>query len=218
MTPPAPHRSLTGYGLTYLLIALIAGPELCIWAAEQGWIGSPLWRPLSVQYGAFWPGLLGNWQPNYAAQPWTMFLSYSVLHTGPLHLIGNAAVVLWMAPSVIARLGFMRFALLWLVCAIVGGGAFALLSNGASPMVGASGCVFGVVGAMVMLDYVHKGRINTALAITVGLALLNILTLIIENGALAWQPHMAGYLAGLALAAPRPKPRSKPRPRPVSDP
>lgn len=205
MTHPDPHApsppTLVLQACVGLVLALIALPELCIWAADAGWIGSPLWRSLSVQNGAFWPGLLRDWQPNYAAQPWTMFLSYALLHTGPLHMIGNAAVALWLMPGVVARLGVLRFAALWLVAAIAGGVAFALLSDGAAPMVGASGCVFAVLGAVVMLEYIRTGRTGMALAITAGLIVLNVLTLILEDGVLAWQPHMAGYLVGLGIAA-----------------
>ncbi|MEL7087257.1 MAG: rhomboid family intramembrane serine protease, partial [Planctomycetota bacterium] len=68
MTHPDPHApsppTLVPQACVGLVLALIALPELCIWAADAGWIGSPLWRSLSVQNGAFWPGLLRDWQPN----------------------------------------------------------------------------------------------------------------------------------------------------------
>jgi len=61
-------------------IALICcAIEAVLQAADLGVIGSTRWRQLAWQYGAFWAGLLHDWQPNYAAQPIAMFLSYSVL-------------------------------------------------------------------------------------------------------------------------------------------
>ena len=67
-------------------------------------------------------------------------------------------------------------------------------------MVGASGSVFGLLGAVVALQYIQSARYWKAAAITLGLMALNVLTLIIENGFLAWQPHLGGYVTGLVIA------------------
>ena len=146
MTRPAPQADPPRHALIVIgiLLALITIPELVVSAADQGLIGSPRWRALSVQYGAFWPGLLDNWQPNYAAQPWAMFLSYSFLHGGLVHLIGNAAMLIWIGPLVIRRLGVSGFLWVWVLSALAGAAAFALLTKGTTPMVGASGSVFGL--------------------------------------------------------------------------
>ncbi|KIC45484.1 hypothetical protein RA29_20745 [Tateyamaria sp. ANG-S1] len=184
----------------WLLLALICLPEILIYAAELGWIGSRTWRVLSVQYGAFWPGLLRDWQPNYAAQPWVMFLSYAVLHTGLMHMLGNALVTLWLTPPLLARFGLGRFGVLWLAAAICGAFGFFLLASDPTPMIGASGCVFGLVGAWTVLRFVLPGRLGAAFTIVIALIFLNVVTLIIEQGALAWQTHLAGFIAGAALA------------------
>ena len=128
-------------------------------------------------------------------------MSDALLHAGPLRWIGKAAGALWLMAGVVALLGVLRVAALWLVAASAGGVAFALLSDGAARMVGASGCVFAVLGAVVMLEYIRTGRTGMALAITARLIVLNVLTLILEDGVLAWQPHMAGYLVGPRVAA-----------------
>ena len=203
---PSPPPVLTAWPPFSIgvLLVLICLPELVIWAADMGWVGSRLWRPLSVQNGAFWPGLLDNWRPNYAAQPWTMFLTYSVLHIGPVHMLGNALALLWLGPQVIAHMGRGGFWLVWGVSAIVGGASFALLSGGTTPMVGASGCVFGLLGAAVAHQYLRPGRLGMVLAILGSLVALHLVTLVVEDGLLAWQPHLGGYLAGTLLALCRP--------------
>lgn len=183
-----------------VIVVLITMPELVVWAADLGLVGTARWRVLTVQYGAFWPGLLQNWQPNYAAQPWAMFLSYSFLHGGILHLMGNAFMLIWIGPAVIERLGARGFLCVWVMSALGGAIAFALLTTGTTPMVGASGSVFGLLGAAVALHYVRPGRYLAALGISLVLVVLNILTLIVENGFLAWQPHLGGYVSGGAVA------------------
>ena len=202
MTRPAPQADPPRHALIVIgiLLALITIPELVVSAADQGLIGSPRWRALSVQYGAFWPGLLDNWQPNYAAQPWAMFLSYSFLHGGLVHLIGNAAMLIWIGPLVIRRLGVSGFLWVWVLSALAGAAAFALLTKGTTPMVGASGSVFGLSGAAVALQYILPRRYLTAIGVSLGLVALNVMSLIIENGFLAWQPHLGGYICGAAVA------------------
>ncbi|MEM8633342.1 MAG: rhomboid family intramembrane serine protease [Pseudomonadota bacterium] len=197
---PLPPDEARTTPLIWAVLALICAPELTLWAADMGWIGSPLWRPLSVQNGAFWPGLLRDWQPNYAAQPWTMFLSYAVLHISPWHLLGNALVLWWLGPQVIAYMGRRGFLITWTASALLGGASFALLSKGTVPMVGASGCVFGLMGAVVTYRYLLHNRLWTAAGMLGGIVLLHLLTLALQQTGLAWQPHLGGFVTGMGLA------------------
>ena len=204
MTRMHPHlRSLIEFlwpnRVIGILVALIVVPELVQWPADLGWVGTGRWRTLLVQYGAFWPGLLQNWQPNYALQPWTMFITYSFLHGGPLHLLGNVMVLLWIGPGVVKHLGQTRFVAIWIISTLGGAIAFALLATSPTPMVGASGSIFGLLGATVALQYLKPARYWTAAGITLGLIGLNVITLIMENGFLAWQPHLGGYITGMIM-------------------
>ena len=199
--PLAPWQTIAWPGpVIGVLILVTSGVELAVTAADMGLIGSVRWRSLLLQYAAFWPGLMRDWQPNYPAQPWTMFLSYSLLHSGILHLLGNMAMLLWAGPVLAARVGQVGFLLLWIGSVLGGGIAFGAMASATTPMVGASGAVFGLIGAIVMLDYVLTGRYGKALGITAGLALLNVVTLISENGLLAWQTHLGGSVAGGMIA------------------
>jgi membrane associated rhomboid family serine protease len=198
-----------------LILALTALPELLLILADQGLVGSAGWRPLAWQYGGFWAGLLHGWRPNFPAQPATMFLSYSALHAGPGHMIGNLLTLVTIGPGVAARFGGARLAAIWLASLLGGGAAFGLLSQSAAPMVGASGAIFGLVGAwtwMAAAEARAAGRGRTAVALrTAGLMLalvtLNLAMWWLLDGLLAWEAHLGGYLAGLAAAAalgPRP--------------
>lgn len=183
-----------------VLLLATCGLELVMVAADLGLIGSGRWRSLVLQYGGFWPGLLRDWQPNYAWQPWTMFLSYSVLHAGFMHLAGNMLMLLWLGPGLAARLGQSGFVLLWVSSALGGAIAFGTLATDLTPMVGASGAVFGLIGAMVVFEYIQPRRYGAALGITLALAMLNIVMLIAEGGLLAWQTHLGGYVVGAVAA------------------
>lgn len=190
------------------LAVAVALPELVVLGADLGLWGTVLWRPLSYQYGAFWAGLLHGWTPNYAVQPVTMFLTHAVLHSGPGHLIGNLLGILPLGRLAAERLGRAGFLLACLLIVLGGGLAFGLLSRSPQPMVGASGLVFGLAGIWawgLVQDRRSEGRgVWGALwpfaAITLGLALFNLVSFVLLRGLLAWETHLGGYLAGVLCA------------------
>lgn len=197
----APGADRPGAALLWGIAAVCCAIEVVLAASDAGWIGSPGWRPRTLQYAAFWAGLLYDWQPNYAGQPLAMFVTYAVLHSGPLHLAGNMLALAWLGPRVTAELGARGFAVVWGASVLGGGAAFGALSTSFSPMVGASGALFGLMGALVAVRYRRDGGRRRVLGITAGLVVLNVVTLVLEGGILAWQTHLGGYLAGAAAGA-----------------
>ena len=192
-----------------LLIVLTCLPEIGLSLADHGLIGTVRWRLLAYQYGAFWAGLLQGWQPNYAAQPVLMFVSHALLHTGPVHLIGNMLGLAWLGARITARWG--QAGLLWVYgVALLGGAAgFGLLSQNPAPMIGASGAVFGLAAAWILAGWRDRQQggqpgwaaLRPALGLTLVLALFNGVIWVLENGQLAWETHLGGFLAGACAAA-----------------
>ncbi len=199
LPPFAWPRPARRHAILGLLIVVCSGIELVLLAADAGLIGHRGWRMLGLQNGAFWAGLLRDWQPNYPAQPWAMFCTYAFLHAGFVHLLGNMLALFWIAPTLIRKLGQRRFALLWLVSALGGAMGFALLSNTPAPMVGASGAIFGLLGGIVAIDYLNRGRLGAVFGMTALLAVLNLVMLVAERGAMAWETHLGGYLTGILV-------------------
>ncbi len=212
MTPPAPPtgsaRARRRQGVLIALILACVLPEIILLAADFGLIGSPRWRPLAYQYGAFWAGLLHGWQPNFAAQPGTMFLSHAFLHTGPLHLIGNMLALAVLGQTILERHGTGRFVLVYIAAALSGGAAFGLLSHSAVPMVGASGAIFGLAGAQLVWRWQDQRaagsrRFHSLAELCggmLGLGMINLLMWWTQGGQLAWQTHLGGTLMGAVVA------------------
>ena len=195
-----------------LVIVAILGIELVLQAADFGLIGQVRWRSLAFQNFAFWPGLLGNWTPNYPVQPATMFATYAALHSGLSHVLGNAITFYLLGPPVCARFGQRGF--LWIAVASAMGGAlaFAALSDTPQPMVGASGVVFGLAGALTAALWTgpvdrRRALRLTALIVAI-LILLNAVVWWTLDGLLAWQTHLGGFLAGFAMVFALPRGRS----------
>lgn len=199
---PLPRRSLA-WPLWFLL-GLVLLPEVLLVGADAGLWGSPLWRPLAWQYGGFWAGLWHGWQPNYAAQPWTMILTYCLLHAGPGHALGNAAGIWGLGVALRPRAG-ARDVLAAFGAGVVGGGlAFGLLTDSPAPMVGASGAVFGLAGALWWHDLTARPQgwrrtVRGGLLAAAGL-LINLPMDWLTPGGIAWEAHLGGALAGAALA------------------
>jgi rhomboid protease GluP len=188
----------------WLLAALITLPELVLLGADWGLWGTARWRPLAYTQGAFWAGLLYGWTPNFALQPVTMFVSYAWLHAGALHLAGNLMALLWLGPQVVARRGNAGLIGLWLLAMLAGGAAFGLLTSSPAPMVGASGALFGLAADWLMAEVREAPRLATQALRAAGLIALlfalNALVWALQGGQLAWETHLGGFLAGLALA------------------
>ena len=188
----------------WLVFGLCLIPEAYFTGTDAGLWGNPRARYLAIDFLGFWAGLLGNWQPNYAAQPYLMFLSYGFLHAGPVHFTVNMLTLFSLGAPVAAVVGAWRFLLLYLVLLVAGALGFALFPEVQAPMVGASGALFGLAGVVLAWEWQSRKKrgqslkpVLRSLAILAG---LNAVLWWAMNGQLAWQTHLGGFLAGWAIA------------------
>jgi rhomboid protease GluP len=127
-------------------------------------------------------------------------LSSAFLHASPSHLIGNCIMLYIVGLALEHAAGFRQTALVYLVSAISGGVFSLALSRG--PSVGASGAIFGVTGAVVVVLYQHRDRFQLRdNRVALVLAVYAVYTFVtglaspfIDNAA-----HVGGFLGG-ALA------------------
>lgn len=199
MTSRPGRRALALWGI----IGLCCLVECTLWAADRGWIGQVDWRSVALQNGAFWTGLLNNWRPNYPAQPWLMFLTYSFLHADLWHLTGNMLVLGLLGQAVVVRSGQGGFLLIYGISVVGGAVGFAVLTNSAQPMVGASGALFGLIGAWQLWQWRMLGAAGETrrpvVKLMLWLVFLNLVMAALQPGGIAWQTHLGGYISG-ALA------------------
>jgi len=197
---------------TLILISVVV--EFVLSVADYGVWGTARWRSLAYQNGGFWIGLLSDWRPNFGTQPYLMFVTYAFLHAGIVHLLVNMVTLVSLGMMVVPRIGQMRFLLLFFSTALGGAGAFALLSDSIQPMVGASGALFGLAGALAAWEYVDRFtarlRLWPVLRLVLFLIALNLVLWWAMNGKFAWETHLGGLLAGWMFAF-----LIDPRPRPV---
>lgn len=201
-------RWIAGNPVITALLLVCSLIELILILADFGIIGTTRWRATAYQNAGFWVGLLDNWRPNYGAQPYLMFLTYAFLHGGFWHLALNMVTLVSLGTPLSERLGQWRFGLLYLASMLGGAAGFALLTDKMQPMVGASGALFGLAGALLadaFFDFRRAGSGLSAAMVALsrpiaGLVLLNVLIYWATGGQLAWETHLGGFLVGAVAA------------------
>lgn len=84
-------------------------------------------------------------------------LTHAFLHGGILHLAFNTMALINLGPPLEQTLGSVRFAVLYAVAALGGAIAVCLVYHPFVPVVGGSGALFGMMGALLALN-VRSGR------------------------------------------------------------
>ena len=194
------------------IVAFCGTIELSLILGDIRLLNIPRLRSLAYEFGGFWPGLLSDWAPNFPLQPWTMFVTYGFLHSGILHLLVNMVTLASLSVPVIHRVGVWKYLLIYAVALFGGAAGFALLSDTFRPMVGASGALFGLAGAILAWEYVDRFEVSERLwpvarAIVLIIA-LNVVLYYAMNRLLAWEAHLGGFVAGW-IAAMLADPRSR---------
>jgi len=188
--------------------------ELVLSLSDFGLTASDRLRQSAYEYAGFWPGLMETWRPNYDTQPYSMFATYAFLHGGVLHLVVNMITLVSLAPFVLRRVGAFGFVLLYVAAMLGGALGFGLLADTLTPMVGASGALFGVAGGILAWTYVDNYTLQEnlwpILQATALLVLINVVLWWAMGGQLAWQTHLGGFVSGW-VASLLIDPRSRPR-------
>lgn len=191
---------------TYIVLCIIflcVLIELILQMADWGLISQVRLRQIAYEYGGFWRGLLDNWNSNYDVQPYAMFLSYGFLHSGFAHLVINMMTLWSLGQAVVRRVGGVGFSVIY-AFSLLGGACFFALIAPDLLMIGASGALFGLAGALLSWMYVDRfnfgqGLLPVAQAVVL-LILLNLLLFWAMDGQLAWQTHLGGFIAGWVAA------------------
>jgi membrane associated rhomboid family serine protease len=129
---------------------------------------------------------------------WWRLLTSAFLHYGPIHLALNM-YSLYFAGSVLeSYLGRGRFLLLYIVSGLAGS-AGALVLKPDLPTVGASGAIFGILGALLVLE--RSGRLATGGQVA-GLIVINLIFTFTFRSFISVGGHVGGLLGGfLAMGA-----------------
>lgn len=139
-------------------------------------------------------------------------VTYLFLHDGFLHIILNGLVLYFIGPTTERSIGTRQFVILFLLSGVLGGVGWALITGSERTFcIGASGAVFGVLGAFAALYPNAPLTVFLLFIVPVTLpawvwALIFAGTELIamlrpETGGIAYAAHLAGGLAGYVYTA-----------------
>ena len=170
------------------------------------------WTLIAINVAIFVIGLLSEdakreifnnavqYRPLIENGEWWRIFTAMFLHANVTHILFNMWALFLFGPALERRFGSMSFISLY-VAAGIGGGALYHVVGRIEPAVGASGAIFGLMGALIAATY-RQRHTPAGRAVFSQLTLLLVINLalpfIIPN--IAWEAHMGGLVAGLAIA------------------
>ena len=184
-------RSLDRYGpyVTFALIGINVGVYLLQLATGA---------PMNGQGGRIWmEGVLFG--PVVGDGEWWRLITAAFLHYGVIHLGLNMLVLWFIGPALEDFFGHARYLLLYVVGGLAGS-AGALIVSPNALTVGASGAIFGLMGAALILEwrkiYVFGGQ-------ALGLVVINLAFTFVftaSGGGISIGGHIGGLIGGAAAA------------------
>jgi membrane associated rhomboid family serine protease len=158
--------------------------------------------------------LIRSFTPRLDPDAWrpVAAITSSFLHGGVMHLLGNMWFLWVFGNAVNYKFGHWQYAALYLTCALAGGMSHYLATDNI-PVVGASGAIYGVMGAyvvffprndVVMMFWAYIIRRDFSIsswvmiALWVGWDLLQVLNTG-TSGPVALAAHLGGFVLGFSV-------------------
>ena len=132
----------------------------------------------------------------FVERPWTI-LSAMFIHDGFWHLLFNMMVLFFFGSYLSRLVGNTRFTLVYFIGGLAGNLLYLLLGDDLSIAIGASGAVYAVAGALVIL----RPNLRVLLYFIVPMPLWLVITVFFVVFSfipcVAWQAHLGGLIVGL---------------------
>lgn len=127
---------------------------------------------------------------------WWRLFTAAFLHGSILHIAFNMYVLFVLGPTLERVLGHLRYLILYVLAALGGGVASYMFSDMRTVSVGASGAIFGLMGALI----VAGRRLKYDIKQVVILLAVNVVIGFMAPG-VDWRAHLGGLVTGAAVAA-----------------
>ena len=179
------HRPIVTWALLAIIIAVFIVQTL---------LGGSTEVDVLIRMGAKFTPLIA------AGEYWRLFTSM-FLHIGVMHLAFNGYALFIIGTELERLVGPGRFLTIYLLSGLFGSLASYALSD--SLAAGASGAIFGIIGALAAFFLVHRERLgawgNRRLGNIVLVLVLNLVWGFSQPGRIDNLAHVGGLLAGFAL-------------------
>jgi len=177
---------------TFALIAVNALVWLLIVAT--GGNSSKLLDALALLPAPWVRGGPGHVITGVSGGAWWQVVTSMFTHVEVLHIGFNMLALFFLGPMLEGVIGRARFLAVYLVSGIVGSAAVMLFSAPNGQTLGASGAIFGLMGAIAVLALKVGGQAQSVMG---WIAINLVLTFTLGN--ISWQGHLGGLLSGVVL-------------------
>ncbi|MGO1383588.1 MAG: rhomboid family intramembrane serine protease [Arachnia sp.] len=138
-----------------------------------------------------------SWTDGVSSGAWWQLLTSAFTHSEIVHIAFNMFALYVLGPQLERLLGRARFLALYLVSALSASAFVMLFSGPFVSTVGASGAIFGMLGAFLLVARKHGGNVRQIL-ILLG---VNVVITVGGSSFISWQGHLGGLIGGLAVTA-----------------
>ncbi len=121
----------------------------------------------------------------------SMFTHVQVWHIG-----FNMLALYIIGPQLETILGHARFLALYLLSGLVGSATVYWLADERAPTIGASGAIFGLMAALLVVAVKVRGDVQGLLT----LVAVNVVITVLGASFISWQGHLGGFVGGALLA------------------
>jgi membrane associated rhomboid family serine protease len=118
-------------------------------------------------------------------------------HVAVWHIAFNMMALYFLGPQLEMIIGRSRFLAVYLLSGLAGSTAVLWLSHEHTQTLGASGAIFGLMGALLVVGIKVRANVQQ-LVFWIG---LNVVFTVTASSFISWQGHFGGLLGGAALAA-----------------
>jgi membrane associated rhomboid family serine protease len=177
----------TGAGSSRLVDILALRPNgLCVVPGQGGFDVGP----------ALCAANAGDWQPGVSdGAPWQLITS-AFTHVQLLHIAFNMIALYLFGPQLELYFGRVRYLALYFISALTGSAVVYWVGPEYGQTVGASGAIFGLMGALLVVSL--KIRVNVqGILVLIGVNFLMTATI----SGISWQGHVGGFVGGVLVAA-----------------
>lgn len=135
----------------------------------------------------------GVYSSSYDFQPWRMITAVFTHSPGSILHVGLNMYTLWIFGQALeTMLGRGKFLALYLISGFAGSVGVLYLSDPLSAVVGASGAIFGLMAAFILIQR-RLGNQMRSLLILVG---INLVIGFVPGFGISWQAHLGGLIGG----------------------
>lgn len=183
---------------------VLIGLNIAVWVAVLGaGTASELYNNLVLRPSGFCIGSTAVtdatcgtvWFPGVSDGAYWQLITSTFTHTQVLHITFNMLALYMIGPQLEQVLGRARFLALYLLSGLAGSAAVYWWAPEYQATLGASGSIYGLFGAMLVIALKVGGQVQQLLFL-VGINLF----ITFSVSGISWQAHLGGLAAGAAIA------------------